>query len=827
MLEAQRITDLAEAIADGRTPDWQSEELSSADPAVRGLISNLKAVHSIHGLYTTRRDSRNEDAGRTPLGPGDTWGGLEIREHVGRGRFGDVYRAWDPALDREVALKLVRHRGCDDRAEFRVVDEGRLMARLRHPNVVTIHGAQRIDGVSGLWMEFVEGRTLACELAARGPFSAEELTRTGIELSRALAAVHRAGLVHRDVKAQNVLRDGTGRIVLGDFGTGRELDEPEEMRSGLAGTPAYLAPEIFDRRPATAQSDIYSLGALLFHLATRRFPVEGRSLREIGDAHTRGDRLSLASLRGDLPSALAAVVDTALDREASQRFTTADAMACALEGCLPRMPAPPQRRRVSWLAAAILASAIGACVGWLAFRTPTVSAVPFAARDFVLVTAFENRTGEPLLDGTLEHALERALSDSPFVNVAPRGRVEDVLRLMRMAPDTLVTASVGREVATRDGRIRLVIAGRVEKVGGRYALRVAILRPQDGAIIGNVQEPSVRQEHLLQAVHRLSIDVRQRVGETLPTVDAGTATLPNVTTQSLRALQMYSRTVGMETDEGLFENLPAAEQLLRDAIHEDPGFVAAHMKLSIVLRGQNQLQASLQAIERAVQLSGSATEYERLVATGELHGVRAELTADYNERRALFERAAASYEAALHLKPDDHQALVCLTNIYGIHLDRPNLDIATRLADLRPHSAVWQDRVVMDSLRAGNVDLARRYASRPMSVDGHCRERFHGRLFEALLRARGVVAKSTARGNGQCRGCRQRVAPAFSSARLGDRLSAIVSLHHTWRAGAGGGGRGTDHGGHAPKIRDDIGGERATEPWRAPQDPRARLRRHS
>lgn len=222
---AQRVTDLAEAVADGRTPDWQSAELSSSDSVERGVIAKLRAVQAIHGLYRTRGNSLGGAAGRTQLSPGDVWGSLEIREHVGSGRFGDVYRAWDPALDREVALKLVRRTAGQDGTETKIVEEGRLMARVRHPNVVIIHGAQRVDGVAGLWMELIEGHTLARELAARGPFDAQELTRVGVEVSRALAAVHRAGWVHRDVKAQNVLRDASGRIVLGDFGTGRELDE--------------------------------------------------------------------------------------------------------------------------------------------------------------------------------------------------------------------------------------------------------------------------------------------------------------------------------------------------------------------------------------------------------------------------------------------------------------------------------------------------------------------------------------------------------------------------------------------------------------------------
>ena len=208
VLDSQRVTSLAEAVADGDVPDWLGAERSSSDLAERRIIAKLRAVHAIGGLYATY--GRTDSAGRIELQPGDTWGALEIRAHIGRGRFGDVYRAWDPALDREVALKLIRHDEDAAGTEARIVEEGRLMARVRHPNVVTIFGAQRQDEVSGLWMELVEGRTLAAELAERGPFPAEELTRVGLELCGALAAVHDAGLVHRDVKAQNVMRDRYG-----------------------------------------------------------------------------------------------------------------------------------------------------------------------------------------------------------------------------------------------------------------------------------------------------------------------------------------------------------------------------------------------------------------------------------------------------------------------------------------------------------------------------------------------------------------------------------------------------------------------------------------
>ena len=243
-----RLTALAEALADGDTPDWDSASADASTDEERADIRQLRviadatrlnaelAVQASMSVRSILAEGRPLDA-HGPFDVPVTWGSLRIHEKIGRGRFGDVYRAWDPGLDRDVALKLLRH---DDGAEDRlVVDEGRLMARVRHPNVATIYGAQRIDGRTGLWMELIEGRTLEAELAERGPFPAEEIARVGVELCRALAAVHRAGLVHRDVKAQNVLHETGGRIVLGDFGTGHELHDDADAHGsgGHAGLP--------------------------------------------------------------------------------------------------------------------------------------------------------------------------------------------------------------------------------------------------------------------------------------------------------------------------------------------------------------------------------------------------------------------------------------------------------------------------------------------------------------------------------------------------------------------------------------------------------------
>jgi TolB-like protein/Tfp pilus assembly protein PilF len=367
------LLSLAESIADGSAVDWEVAQTHATDEdrrVIRQLrvLAELATLHRSLPLDSTQSFLLTEKAGAAPVPGIGTWGHLVLLERLGGGTFGEVFRAWDPQLEREVALKLLRgETSADDPRSSRIAREGRMLARLRHPNVIAVHGAVVNNGRIGLWMELVRGATLEQLVQQRGPFSAREAALLGIDLCRALAAIHAAGLIHRDVKAQNVMREEGGRIVLMDLGTSRESAEPgSHPLSDMAGTPLYLAPELFEGAPASVRSDIYSLGVLLYRLVTGSFPVRATQMENLRAAHASGDAAPLRDARADLPTAFVRVVDRAIARDPEARYATVGALeadlARALDGSAAQAPAAERRRGLPWRTG-LLALGVVAVIG--------------------------------------------------------------------------------------------------------------------------------------------------------------------------------------------------------------------------------------------------------------------------------------------------------------------------------------------------------------------------------------------------------------------------------------------------------------------------------
>lgn len=335
--DSEHLRSLLEAVSDGTPVDWDATRRDASDEAEHRLVEALRLVARVGEAHRVLpeplrgpwADATETSAGARPVPK--RWGPLHVVAHLGQGGFGDVFRAVDPKLDREVALKLLREKESGEpNVADAVIREGRLLARVKHANVATVFGAERHDGRVGIWMEFIRGKDLAQLLNEQGPLGAREATGIGLDLCRALAAVHAAGVVHRDVKAQNVMREEGGRIVLMDFGAGLESGEGDAALRSVSGTPLYMAPEIFRGETVTPRSDIYSLGVLLYYLATGAFPVSGRTIDEIAAAHEAGDARLLRDTRPDLPDAFVQAVERAIARDPARRFASAGAFEMAL-----------------------------------------------------------------------------------------------------------------------------------------------------------------------------------------------------------------------------------------------------------------------------------------------------------------------------------------------------------------------------------------------------------------------------------------------------------------------------------------------------------------
>lgn len=324
------------------------------------------------------------------------------------------------------------------------------------------------------------------------------------------------------------------------------------------------------------------------------------------------------------------------------------------------------------LVGAVAAVAVGVGL-WLARPAP----LAFQERDWVLITNFENRTGESLLDGTLEHALERELSNSRFVNVVPRERIGDTLQLMKKPLDTAMDAAVGREVCLRDGGIRALLTGRVEKLDTTYLLSVAIVNPANGVTVASLSEEAAGQKELWPTIRGLAHRVRENLGEELSSIQASEQKLERATTPSLRALQLYSQGRGLVDPLTTELKWGPALEFFEQAVAEDPQFASAYLWSGFAYANlRNDDAAGGPHFKRAFELADTTTGHERSFILGSYYWM-------YLKDN---EKAAQAFEAAAQLYPDHYWTTHKLMEIYqelGRH--REAVPYAVRRAELRPH----------------------------------------------------------------------------------------------------------------------------------------------
>jgi eukaryotic-like serine/threonine-protein kinase len=699
--KADPVFKVASAIAEGSDVDWDGVV---SKPAQANLVEQLRVIDRIAGIYRTP-DSQPYETGpsETPRSesiPGNAssdtptelgrWGDLVLIEEVGQGSFGTVYRAHDPQLDRPVAVKLLRSKfSADERLKTKLLHEARTQASVHHPNVVTVYGAGEHDGRVGLWMEFIRGLTLEGMLKSHGPFSAAEAGVVGYELCGALAAVHGVGLVHGDIKAQNVMREEGGRLILMDFGAGQKRTDSGTSVRRAVGTPVYSAPELLSGAEASVASDIYSLGVLLYHLVTNDYPVKGDTVGDLVVAHARRAVTPLQDLRPHLPRTFVRVIERAIDPDPSKRFGSTGRMGAAFgqihrprarEGAAPRLrPARPSPHRAKRVKVRDLVN-------------PSVGVLPFSDMS-------PAKDQECFCDGITEEVIN-ALTQISGLRVAAR---TSAFQFKGQARDA---RQIGEAL-----NVATILDGSVRKDETRFRITVELIDAAEGYHLW-----SQRFDRDLIDIFAVQEEIAAAVVTRLKgkfAADKGAAVAPRG--RDLEAYEAYL--------EGRYHwnkrteaELQRSVAFFKRAVAKDPTYAQAYagMADAYVMLGTYGALPAKEVMSRAKLALESAIELDR--ESAEAYTCRGCVRSVYDwswlEAENDFRRAIAanpSYPTAHHWYAINH--LVPLGRFSEA------LEELRRALELDPLALAIKTSVGMTSYFAGRYDVAGRELSKTIDLD--------------------------------------------------------------------------------------------------------------
>ena len=589
----------------GRPPDARAAFLTEAcgDDAV--LRKDVESLLQFHDAPQTAGDDRIGDDGHPVFAPGEVFAKrYRMVERIGSGGMGDVWRADDLVLDTPVALKVIES-GTPEARE-RIFREVRLARQITHPSVCRVFDVGESGGVIFFSMELVRGEDLAALLRRVGRLPQEKVIEIGRQLCAGLAAAHAQGVLHRDLKPANVLIDDDGFVRISDFGIAISISEAP--RHSFTGTPAYMAPE--QRMPGTAVSertDVYSLGLVLYdllvgahvrHRSREAAPLPPPSAL-LTNVDPQLDGLIMAALSED-PNDRPSVIEMA-----SMLSTIGNPDRRPIQGNFGRASAGAGWRTSSWAAGSALAAAIVLLVIASSFLV-SPSAGTLNERDTIVLADFENGTGDRVFDGTLKVALAVALEQSPFIKVFPDERARETLRLMQRSPGEAITRSVAREIAQRE-QLKALLAGSIVRLGENYVITLEAINAQTGDVMAREQAEAATMEQVLGSLGAAISRLRQKLGESLASVQKFDVPLPRATTASLDALHAYALALYQGREVPRLEAIPH----LKRAIELDPTFAMAHAQLSAVYANTGQSALAPEFSKKAFDLRDRVSDRER------------------------------------------------------------------------------------------------------------------------------------------------------------------------------------------------------------------------
>jgi serine/threonine protein kinase len=699
----QRICDVLEKVL-GAVPEDRDRVLE------RACSGDVSLQNDVEVLLASSDKVRSSFLQSPPVsdgtfGPGTKLGDFEIKSLLGSGGMGEVYRAHDSHLGRDVAIKVLPSLLSENSERLRRFEqEARAAAALNHPNILAVFQFGNHKGAPYLVSELLEGATLR-ECLSRGRLTPNKSIEYGVQVAHGLAAAHEKGIVHRDLKPENLFVTKDGRVKILDFGLAKLMrreggsgdgtpTQSAETEPGVVmGTVGYMSPEQVRGQPADRRTDIFSFGAILYEMLSGKRAFQKSTSAETMSAILNEDPPSLSQITTTVSPTLQGVLHRCLEKDAERRFQSASDLAFALD---------PSSE--SWSAA----SAFGAGGLWriVAVSALTISVVtggiyyyrsrrepPVGAKEKVVLADFDNKTGDPVFDGTLKQALAVDLEQSPSFTVVPDSRIVETLHLMGLETGTPITADLAREVCQR-ANAGAAFEGSIASVGSEYLLVINALNCVTGESLGAEQVQIKTQEQVLGALDGAAASLRAKLGESLSSIRKYSMPIAAVTTSSLEALKAYSAGLRAWNESGNLDSIPYMQR----AIELDPNFAMAYAKLGniYVNMGSGSDKPAAENIRKAFLLRDKTSERERFY-----------IDQTYYRNQGDLEATTRVLEQWRHVYPEDAVPARTLAIEYGV-LGRYEdaLRQATDLVRLEPKELRYQSDLADAEVRANHIDKA-------------------------------------------------------------------------------------------------------------------------
>ncbi len=538
-----------------------------------------------------------------------------VKSLLGMGGMGAVYLVHDKGLDRDVALKLIRSDIAEDTdALERFKREIQLSSRVTHPNVLRVFDLGESDGIQFLTMQFVDGRDLSTILKKQGKLSLDVLLPVFRQAAAGLKAAHDQGVVHRDLKPQNIMVDRSDRVYVTDFGMAKGAEQSGMTQTGaVIGTPFYMSPEQVKGEQVGPQSDIYSLGVILYQMATGTLPFSGATPYEIMVQRIQRTPKPVREFAPDLPVYLQKIIERCMTVDLALRYQNVQQILDDLDAESFRTTIRYQTLSRRWVrpaaAALVIASVLAAGGFWLYRKGRSTTPVAPKKAQSVLVADFANHAGDPIFDGTLEPAFTLALEGASFVSSYNRNSAR---RLgSQLSPGaTGLDQTVARLVAVREG-VNVVTSGSIDKRGNGYEVSVRAIDAATGKTILEDRESASGKEAVLATVAKLAAKVRRALGDATPE-STQLAAAETYTAGSLEAAHEYAVAQNLQWE----GNWDEAIRYYQKALDLDPNLGRAYAGLAAVDNNRGQRQSAEKNYKQALARIDRMSEREKYRTRG-------------------------------------------------------------------------------------------------------------------------------------------------------------------------------------------------------------------